>query len=67
MRRATATGMAAATELLREQKLEEAVAHLRALFAEFMDKPEVRQLFEMEDFACSKAVDDAFELGKRLK
>jgi hypothetical protein len=28
---------------------------------------EVRQLFEMEDFAPSKAVNEAFELGKRLK
>jgi hypothetical protein len=27
---------------------------------------EVRQLFEMEDFAPSKEVDDAFELGKQL-
>src|SRR5262249_25656459 len=41
-----AAAMAAATELLREQKLDEAVSHLTELLAEFPEDPDVRQHLE---------------------
>src|SRR5262249_13313790 len=39
-------GMSAATEMLREQKLDEAVNQLTALFAEFPEKQDLRQLLD---------------------
>jgi serine/threonine-protein kinase len=41
-----AAGMASATEMLREQKLDEAVRQLTTLFSEYPDKLDVRQLLE---------------------